>query len=148
MRFHIIWKGLKRKYLRDLLPVKLCYLAIPYTVYEQSIGCCVWLNFHLEIYSFPRHVMGNLREEVLVCHRMEGEIKTVSEIWSQLWIRESTGCHYILSLFEHYRRMGCLFLPIDFREMGSSCLPACPGHSSSQRQRSGLHDLSRSLPNL
>lgn len=42
--------------------VKSYYLAMTCSVYEQSMYCCVRLNFHFEVSFFPKHIVGDTRE--------------------------------------------------------------------------------------
>lgn len=38
------------------------YLAMPCSVYEQSMYCCVWLNFPSEVSFFIKPIGGDSRE--------------------------------------------------------------------------------------
>lgn len=63
-----------------------CQVVLPSNALEYTM-CCFWLNFYFEVSFFPKHMIGDLKEEVLeTSSGKEGGPKTFSEIWSLLWI--------------------------------------------------------------
>lgn len=116
-----------------MMLVKSYYLAVPCSVSEQSMYCCVQLNFHFEVSFFPKHIIGDFREHWSAIGGREEHISLMESIKN----RETFGSCHTYRLTKECRG---LFLPTDFREMRPTSLPACHGYCPSQRF--GLNDLS------
>lgn len=128
----------------DTSSIKL-YQVIP-TLFVRRTHI-IWPILLFQVSNFPKHLIDDTMEKILVCPGVEKKELSMRFEVNFEYVK-TFGDWHILSLSSITPEWWGLFLPIDFGEMRSSYLPACLGHSPSQRQRPGHDDLWRSFPTL